>query len=790
MNGNYYINKWIIKLKKPQNVRLTVAAILFAINFDISIRFFMKFYGMPFGDDSLNILFGQDGISVLFGQKYLLIWIFVYYIAAMFACNGYGNFVYEFFIKKTEFVKKSVDERNVMAPPFPYNQDKLQLIIGLIHNETKLDLIESPKWVIVPEKGLFQDFMISGGKGTGKTQSCMYPFTKQMMYYKAYSPNEKAGMLILDVKGNYTKAALEMATEVNRESDVIVMNLSGKYRYNPLHKENLRPQVIANRLRTVLELFSTQHGDSYWLDKAEVLLTQSIKLVRLYNKGYVTFAEIHKVVNIDDYLNEKIEHLQELEDRNKLDRDQKANFRTVKDYFLNEYRTLDTKISSVIKSEVTRMTQTFIDDPDILKTFCAPKEKLNFFGFDDLIDTGKIVVLDMNIAEFRNLSKIIAAYLKLDFQSAALIRLTREGANTERPLVFVIDEYQEYVTANDADFYAVSREAKCINIVATQSYSSLLRTLKNQEVMHTILTNLTNKIWLRTDDKKTAEVAVSQCGTIKKKEVSYNLGKGGGKKEYSHLLGQSISKGGTTYNESYAMSVKSSNKFEIESFTIELKTFKGITYLSDGDSIMSPSMVHLEPYFQDVYKNLSKRVKPALKNTRNSIRSASLRNPESEETIQDNYNFETDSTKDEDTFSGFEDTSNENSESTFQFDGFDDSDKSNNNTESSIDFDSDDNTDFEFEKSDIFDNSDLPILEPVIPAINNPEIASSNNDLESFDDISDDDYGFGDYKPKPKDKKKQTSEGSSDGSSGFTPKYLDKETEKELEEIEGVFDVE
>jgi len=37
-------------------------------------------------------------------------------------------------------------------------------------------------------------------------------------------------------------------------------------------------------------------------------------------------------------------------------------------------------------------------------------------------------------------------------------RLVREGANRERPVFMFSDEYQEFVTATDAEFYAQSRE--------------------------------------------------------------------------------------------------------------------------------------------------------------------------------------------------------------------------------------------------------------------------------------------------------------------------------------------
>ena len=52
-----------------------------------------------------------------------------------------------------------------------------------------------------------------------------------------------------------------------------------------------------------------------------------------------------------------------------------------------------------------------------MHTFCSPKEKLSFTGFDQVLSTGKIVVLNMNIFEYTMLSKIIATYLKLRFSN-------------------------------------------------------------------------------------------------------------------------------------------------------------------------------------------------------------------------------------------------------------------------------------------------------------------------------------------------------------------------------------
>lgn len=109
----------------------------------------------------------------------------------------------------------------------------------------------------------------------------MYPFTKQLI-------EMGYGMLILDVKGNFHLKVKEIARKNYR--NVITIELGGKYTYNPLDKPNLKPSIIANRLKTILTLFSNSNtSDTYWLDKVELYLTECIKLCRLYNNRLRNF---------------------------------------------------------------------------------------------------------------------------------------------------------------------------------------------------------------------------------------------------------------------------------------------------------------------------------------------------------------------------------------------------------------------------------------------------------------------------------------------------------------------
>ena len=116
---------------------------------------------------------------------------------------------------------------------------------------------EDKSTIYLSSKSLYQNVLVTGTIGTGKTSSAMYPFTKQLIEYKADSSSEKIGMLVLDVKGNYYIKVSEFAENAWRKDDLIVIKLGGKYKYNPLHKPNLKPSVLANRLKTILLLFSS-----------------------------------------------------------------------------------------------------------------------------------------------------------------------------------------------------------------------------------------------------------------------------------------------------------------------------------------------------------------------------------------------------------------------------------------------------------------------------------------------------------------------------------------------------
>ena len=86
-----------------------------------------------------------------------------------------------------------------------------------------------------------------------------------------------------------------------------------------------------------------------------------------------------------------------------------------------------------------------------------------------------------------------------------------------RQVLFLCDEYQHFATVGgteptgDEKFFSLSRQPKCIPIIATQSISSLKSTLPG-ESWRTLLQTFRTKIFLALSDDFSAKTASELCG--------------------------------------------------------------------------------------------------------------------------------------------------------------------------------------------------------------------------------------------------------------------------------------
>ena len=514
---------------------------------------------------------------------------FIYIFSFIFSNLTISNFIYIRIVSKLIVLLKNFRQHfnsKENNSHLPKNNNLPNLLIGF-------DDLSNSK-VFIPENGLYQNFLVTGTIGSGKTSSAMYPFTRQLMNYNSKNPNSKIGMLILDVKGNYYSQVKKYARDFNLLNDLVVIGLNSNTFYNPLHKPNLKPQVLANRLKTILLLFSENNSESYWLDKAEQVICEAIKLCRLYNNDYVTFSELHNIITQPNYYKDKIEKLRKLFIHNNFSNNQIYELNASLNFFEKEFFCLDDRTKNILISEITRITNTFVSDYDVMKKFCPPKNKLTFNGFSDIIKLGKIVVLNMSVFEYSILSKIIATYLKLDFQSEIMTNLSNGFI---KPTAFICDEYDKFASKTDSDFFSLSREAKCINIVSMQSYSSLKFTLKDDANVKVIIQNLINKIWFRTDDIFTIEEAQKQLGKEEKEKVSKSISENAKETRFNYIT-NTLNSENSNISETFSTYLQNDFVYDTNYFTQNLETFTALTFLSDGNKIYAPKKLHMFPHFR------------------------------------------------------------------------------------------------------------------------------------------------------------------------------------------------
>ena len=136
----------------------------------------------------------------------------------------------------------------------------------------------------------------------------------------------------------------------------------------------------------------------------------------------------------------------------------------------------------------------------------------------ELIEQGA-VWRSTSLAANPGLAKTIGTLMKQDFERAVLNRIPRMEREPDRhwrEVLFLCDEYQAFATVGENDpcgdekFFALSRQAKCIPIVATQSISSLRSTLPG-ESWRTLLQTFRTKIFLALSDDFSARRRASSA---------------------------------------------------------------------------------------------------------------------------------------------------------------------------------------------------------------------------------------------------------------------------------------
>jgi hypothetical protein len=565
----------------------------------------------------------------------------------------------------------------IQLAPMPVSNGELQVVVGELHHERVPEPVEFPKWLVLPERGLFTGVAVIGAIGSGKTSCCMYPFADQILGFG--DSHQHVGGLVLEVKGDFCHKVRAILEAHGRPDDYVEINLTDSpYRYNPLQNE-LDAYALAYGIATLLTSLFGRGREPFW-QQAYTNMTKFIILLHRILYDYVTLFDVYECAINPDLLKRRIElgeaamrparaavvdpaiyvafnglarfpwekdaqsnemicflseelekflaensvlhqvkDIEELPSGIKPIRDQmkREQFEAVRRWFHEDWMRIEQRLRTSIVEGISFFLSLFDDNPTLKRIFCPPKECFDpvanadgRFGkplppFSELIEQGNVVALNFPSSANPGLARMIGTLMKVDFQRAVLGRIQLIEKNHDRffrSVLFMCDEYHAFATVGESDptgdekFFSLSRQCRCIPIVATQSISSLRSTLSG-ETWRTLLQTFRTKIFLALSDDFSARVASDLCGRDEQLKVSYSFSENGQDASVSVLTGRATTnRSSITASKNY--SVQRDNVFEARVFS-ELKNAQAIVLAYDGLNPLPPTYCYLKPYFLD-----------------------------------------------------------------------------------------------------------------------------------------------------------------------------------------------
>ena len=222
-----------------------------------------------------------------------------------------------------------------------------------------------------------------------------------------------------------------------------------------------------------------------------------------------------------------------------------------------------------------------------------------------LIEQGKVLALNMPAGSNPALARAIGVMLKNAWLQALLMRPAqmKESPSTYfRPAVFICDEYQSFASVGEDDptgdekSFALTRQCRCIPIVATQSISSLRAVLGSSEAWRALLQTLRTRIFLSLSDDASAKIASELCGQVAKIKGSYTISETSKRAGVSPLSGRAGGSGGGSIGATKSFQERREAVFHPRDFTL-LGNCQAICLPYDGAQSLEPRRVYLKPHY-------------------------------------------------------------------------------------------------------------------------------------------------------------------------------------------------
>ena len=168
------------------------------------------------------------------------------------------------------------------------------VVVGEVHHPVALREVPAPRWLTIPERGLYTGILVCGAIGSGKTSACMRPFARQLLSWQADDARRRMAGLVLEVKGDFCHQVRDILIEAGRGEDYIELGLGGRWQWNPLSAHWLDSYSLAYTIASLINQLFGKGSEPFWQQAYTNLVRWLIELHRMRPGGWVTLRDVYR----------------------------------------------------------------------------------------------------------------------------------------------------------------------------------------------------------------------------------------------------------------------------------------------------------------------------------------------------------------------------------------------------------------------------------------------------------------------------------------------------------------
>lgn len=330
----------------------------------------------------------------------------------------------------------------------------------------------------------FENIVIFGGVGSGKTSGSSFAITRRLLELGL-------GGLVLTAKPGEAERWRKLCELTGRSEDLIIVDDSGKYQFSFLDyalklvgRSGSGIENLVATLDAVMKVAERATGsrpgkgqEAFW-EQGIRRHARSIIALPVFATGEISISFMLEMMrevprsleqaNSEEWrAGSMICNLLAIARAKATDALTLHDLNQIEGYFLREFPALAERTRSIFEAGLFGIID-LLSRGSLYATF---GQSSNFTPSD--CEHGRIIVVSWPTSTHGAVGMIAQTIVKLAFQRMAQQR----SGNDNQPVFQVIDEFQSLMTETDYQHCAVSRESRVVNVLITQSISSLYAVL-------------------------------------------------------------------------------------------------------------------------------------------------------------------------------------------------------------------------------------------------------------------------------------------------------------------------